>query len=164
MNKSRSRRLVLFCKKGVLKNFAKFKGKHLCQNFFLIKLQTTAWDIIKKRLRHRCFLLVLQNFWKEPFCRAPQRDWFWKTWVSSTKHKNYKLHSPTSTFTQDLVSAKKKKKNAQQIQNCVSGNWRSYLAKDLWWQHWTSAVCITQIVLRSFYECFRKFFEVSVKQ
>ena len=29
----------MFCKKGVLKNFAKFTGKHLCQSLFLIKLQ-----------------------------------------------------------------------------------------------------------------------------
>ena len=28
-------------KKGVLRNFAKFTGKHLCQSLFLIKLQ--AW-------------------------------------------------------------------------------------------------------------------------
>ena len=27
----------VFCKKGVLRNFAKFTGKHLCQNFFLNK-------------------------------------------------------------------------------------------------------------------------------
>ena len=24
----------MFCQKGVLKNFAKFTGKHLCQGFF----------------------------------------------------------------------------------------------------------------------------------
>ena len=24
----------VFCKKGVLRNFAKFTGKHLCQSFF----------------------------------------------------------------------------------------------------------------------------------
>ena len=27
-------------KKGVLKNFAKFTGKHLCRSLFLVKLQT----------------------------------------------------------------------------------------------------------------------------
>ena len=31
---------IVFCKKGVLKNFKKFTGKHLCWNvLFLIKLQ-----------------------------------------------------------------------------------------------------------------------------
>ena len=28
----------MFCKKGVLKNFVKFTGKHLCQSFFLNKV------------------------------------------------------------------------------------------------------------------------------
>ena len=35
-------------KKGVLKNFEKSTGKHLCWSLFLIKL-------LKKRLQHRCF-------------------------------------------------------------------------------------------------------------
>ena len=34
----RSSHLELFCKKGVLKNFAKFTGKHPCQNLFLNKV------------------------------------------------------------------------------------------------------------------------------
>ena len=29
----------LFCKKGVLKNFAKFNGKNLCHNIFFMKLK-----------------------------------------------------------------------------------------------------------------------------
>ena len=33
--------LVLFCKKGVLRNFANFIGKHLCWSLFLMELQ--AW-------------------------------------------------------------------------------------------------------------------------
>ena len=35
----RSRRLEVFSKKSVLRNFVKFTGKHLCQSLFLIKLQ-----------------------------------------------------------------------------------------------------------------------------
>ena len=31
----------VFCKKGVLENFTKFTGKHLCQSLFLIKLQAS---------------------------------------------------------------------------------------------------------------------------
>ena len=30
----RNSRQEVFCKKGVLENFAKFTGKHLCQNLF----------------------------------------------------------------------------------------------------------------------------------
>ena len=32
----------VFYKKGVLKNFTKFTGKHLCQSLFLMKLQASA--------------------------------------------------------------------------------------------------------------------------
>ena len=34
----RSSRPEVFCKKGVLKNFAKFTRKHLCQSLFLNKV------------------------------------------------------------------------------------------------------------------------------
>ena len=33
------------CKKGVLKNFTKFTGKHLCQSLLLIKLQTLGLQL-----------------------------------------------------------------------------------------------------------------------
>ena len=33
-----SSRSEMFCKKGVLKNFANFTGKHLCQSLFLKKV------------------------------------------------------------------------------------------------------------------------------
>ena len=38
-------------KKGVLKTFAKFTGKHLCQSLFFNFLKS----LLKKWLRHRCF-------------------------------------------------------------------------------------------------------------
>ena len=34
----RSNHWEVFCKKGVLRNFAKFTGKHLCQSVFLNKV------------------------------------------------------------------------------------------------------------------------------
>ena len=43
----------LFCKKGVLKNFANFTEKHLCQSLILIKLQAYACNFIKKRFWNR---------------------------------------------------------------------------------------------------------------
>ena len=46
----RSSRLEVFCKKGVLGNFAKFTGKHLCQ-----------------RLWHRCFPVNFAKFPRTPF-------------------------------------------------------------------------------------------------
>ena len=36
----------VFCKKGVLKNFAKFTGKHLCQSLFFNKVAgPEAWTL-----------------------------------------------------------------------------------------------------------------------
>ena len=46
------------CKKGFLKNFAKFTWKHLCQSPFLI---------LKKRLWHRCFHVNFAKFRRNPF-------------------------------------------------------------------------------------------------
>ena len=48
--------LKLFCKKGVLRKFANFPGRHLCWSLFLIELQTfRPANFIEKRLQHRWF-------------------------------------------------------------------------------------------------------------
>ena len=47
----RSSRPEVFCKKGVLRNFAKFTGKHLCQSLLFNKvagLRPQACNFIKK--------------------------------------------------------------------------------------------------------------------
>ena len=52
----RSSRPDVFCKKSVLKNFAKFTGKHLCQSLFFNKIEgLRPATLLKKRLWHRCF-------------------------------------------------------------------------------------------------------------
>ena len=57
----RSSRPEVFCKKGVLKNFTKFTGKHLCKSpFFNITL-------LKKRLWHRCFPVNFVKFLRTSF-------------------------------------------------------------------------------------------------
>ena len=55
-NVRRSRQEVI-CKKGVLKNFAKFTGKDLCLSLFFDKRPATF-----KRLWHRCFLVNFAKF------------------------------------------------------------------------------------------------------
>ena len=64
----RSSRPEVFYKKGVLRNFAKFTGKHLCQSLFFNKVagMRTA-TLLKKRLWHRCFPLNFAKFLKKPF-------------------------------------------------------------------------------------------------
>ena len=54
--KHRSSRPEVFCKKGVLRSFAKFTGKHLCQSFFFNKIAgLNPATLLKNRLWHRCF-------------------------------------------------------------------------------------------------------------
>ena len=46
MSLCRSSHLELFCKKGVLRNFAKFTGKHLCQRLFFNKVAGLRWLLL----------------------------------------------------------------------------------------------------------------------
>ena len=65
MHKSDHRRCSK--EKGVLKNFAKFKGKHLCQSLFFSKVVDLKPAILlKKRLWHRCFPLNFAKFLRTP--------------------------------------------------------------------------------------------------
>ena len=89
MGIARSSHRRCFIKEDVLKNFAKFTGKHLCQSLFVNKiagLRPQACNFIKKRLLHRHFsenfakfsrTLFLQNkpnatasveLWKRTHC------------------------------------------------------------------------------------------------
>ena len=66
----RSSRPEVFCKKGVLRNFKKFTGKHLCQCLFLNKVAgLSPATLLKKRLWHRCFPVNLAKFLRTPFFR-----------------------------------------------------------------------------------------------
>ena len=58
----------VFYKKGVLKNFAKFTGKHLCQSLFFNKVAgiRTA-TLLKKRLWHKYFPVNFAKFLRAPF-------------------------------------------------------------------------------------------------
>ena len=55
-------------KKRVLRNFAKFTGKRLCQSLFFNKVAgLQACNFIKKRLRHKCFSVNFAQFLRTPF-------------------------------------------------------------------------------------------------
>ena len=59
----RNSREDVFCKKSVLKNFAKFTGKHVRLSLFFNKVASLLpATLLKKRLWHRCFLRILRNF------------------------------------------------------------------------------------------------------
>ena len=65
----------LFCKKGVLRNFANFTGKHLCWSLFLIELQEVC-SFSKKGLRHRCFPVEFTKSLRTPNFKSAN-DYFW---------------------------------------------------------------------------------------
>ena len=50
----------VFCEKDAPKNFANFKGQHLCWSLFLIKLQVC--NFIKERHQHRYFPVEFAKF------------------------------------------------------------------------------------------------------
>ena len=55
-------------KKGFLRNFVKFTGKHKCQSLFFNKVVgLRPATLLKKRLWHRCFLVNFAKFSRTPF-------------------------------------------------------------------------------------------------
>ena len=71
VEKSSSKRSSLpevFCKKGVLRNFAKFTGKHLCQSFIFNKVTGLgSATLLKERFWHRCFPINFAKFLRTSF-------------------------------------------------------------------------------------------------
>ena len=64
-------------KKGILKNFAKFTGKHLCQGLFFSKVAgLRPATLLKKRLWHRCFPVNFAKFLKTSFLQNTSRRLF----------------------------------------------------------------------------------------
>ena len=64
-------------RKGVLRNFAKFTGKHLSQVLFYNKVaDLEPATLLKKRLLHWCFPMNFAKFLRTPFHRKPLNDCF----------------------------------------------------------------------------------------
>ena len=75
-------------KKCVLKNFAKFTGKHLCQSLLFNKVVgLRPATLLKKRLRHKCFPVNFAKFLSTRFyriCFFPSSCYLiW--WISKTE-------------------------------------------------------------------------------
>ena len=63
----RSSRPEVFCKKGVLRNYAKFKGKHLWQSLFFNKVAGEVCDYIKKETLAQVFSCEYFQIFKNAF-------------------------------------------------------------------------------------------------
>ena len=94
---SRSSRSEAFCKKGVLKNGAKFTWKHLCQSLFFNKVSgLRSAALLKKRLWFRCFPGKFVKFKKTAFFIEHLR-WLLLNQLPNTLHFGvYKRKTSTS--------------------------------------------------------------------
>ena len=64
-------------RKGVLRIFTKFTGKHLCQSFFFNKVGgLRPATLLKKRPWHRCFAVNFAKFLRAPFLQNTSRRCF----------------------------------------------------------------------------------------
>ena len=64
----RSSRPEVFCKKGILRNFEKFAGKHLCQGLFFNKVAgLRPATLLKKTHCHRCLPVNFAKFLRTSF-------------------------------------------------------------------------------------------------
>ena len=61
----RSSHREVFCKKGALRNLAKFTEKYLWQSLFEVSIKLQA--LLKKRLWRRCFPVNFAKFQRTPF-------------------------------------------------------------------------------------------------
>ena len=79
VGKYRSSHQMCSLKKGVLRNFAKFTGKHLCQSIFFNKVAGLRPPTLsKKRLWHMCFPVNFAKFLRTPFWQNPSGRLFLK--------------------------------------------------------------------------------------
>ena len=70
----RSCRPEVFCEKCFLRNFVKFREKHLCQNFFLNKVTDWGLTLIKRDSGTGVFLW---NFWEHLYLHNTSGGCFW---------------------------------------------------------------------------------------
>ena len=70
LNVSRSSHWRCSIKKGVLRNFAKLRGKHLCQSLFFNKVAgISPATLLKQRLWQRCFPANFSKFFNNTSVR-----------------------------------------------------------------------------------------------
>ena len=77
----RSSRPEVFCQKGVLRNFAKFTGKHLCQSLFFNKITDGAF--FTEHLFYRAPLVAAFGFYKKFSCMKELASHFVSSYLHS---------------------------------------------------------------------------------
>ena len=93
----------VFCEKGLLRNCAKFARKHLRQGLFFNKgAGLRPATLIKRRLWHSCFPVIVAKFLRIPFFIEHSGDCFWNIarffpflycpWKKTTTYKRNVSH------------------------------------------------------------------------
>ena len=89
-NKVQKQPLEVFCKKDVLKNFAKSTGKRLCQSLFFNRVVgLRSATLLKKKLWHRCFPVNFAKFLRTPFVHKTSGQLLIWTTASETSNTKY---------------------------------------------------------------------------
>ena len=132
--KYRISRPKVFCKKGVLRNFAEFTGKHLCQRLFFNKVAGLPGTLLKKSLRHRCFPVNFTKFLRTPFFKEHLRWLFLKIALSNVKHtegstkQGWSMYENSSSLLIDTLEWNRLLCFSASIIN-VQQNWHNVLLK-----------------------------------
>ena len=90
-------RLKAFCRKAVLKNFAKFLGKHLYQSLVWINLQLRPVALLKRRFWRRYFPVDFAKFLRASICihrfeTSPYSTKLWKYYVFQWLYQSCQIH------------------------------------------------------------------------
>ena len=114
----------MFCKKGVLKNFAEFIGKQLCQSPFFNKVAGLRPEtLVRKRLLRRCFPVnftkilrtsFLQNtFWRLllVICQCYQQE----PTLTNYLPDHYRIIAEPTLHTDHAYSTLKRRENTLEI-------------------------------------------------
>ena len=91
-------------RKGVLINFAKFIGRHLCQSLFFNKIAgLRPATLLKKRLWNRCFPVNFTKFLRTPFSQKHLR------WLLLNIYSIYKCSLDSSSYFSELFHSLRSK-------------------------------------------------------
>ena len=83
-------------RKGVLSNFEKFTGKHLCQSLFFNEV--AGFRLWKERPWYRCFHVNFVKFRRTFFYRTTLRDCFYHYEKTEPFTTNYLSHQALSSW------------------------------------------------------------------
>ena len=148
----------MLCKKGVLRNFAIFTGKHLCQSpFFLIKLQASACNFIKKENLAQLFSWKFCEISKNACsCRTLPVAIFGKCDLFRLVniYKQMKFYEYSQTFIMEvslyffIVQVSEKTSIPLSSECCISAKVDCSITSNLGWRLTLKKSCIIRIEIK----------------